>query len=39
MGQHFVEIALSSMVFEIQASLCFVFLKKNSKLQNGRQFW
>ena len=27
-GQNFVEIALSSMVFEIQAFLCFAFLKK-----------
>ena len=32
--KHFVEIALSSKVFKRQA-----FLKKNSKIQNGRRFW
>ena len=37
--KNFVEIAQSSTVFEIQAFLCFAFLKKNSKIQNGRYFW
>ena len=36
MDQNFVEITLSSTVFEIQAFLCFAFLKK---IQNGRYFW
>ena len=39
MDQKFVEITLSSTVFEIHAFLCFAFLKKNSKIQNGRHFW
>ena len=37
--KNFVEIALSSMVFEIQAFLCFAIFVKNSKIQNGRHFW
>ena len=37
--KNFVEIALSSTVFEIQGFLCLAFLKKNSKIQNGRHFW
>ena len=39
LGQNFVEIALSSTVFEIQAFLCFAIFVKNSKIQNGRHFW
>ena len=39
MVQNFIEIALSSTVFEIYAFLCFAILAKNSKIQNGRQFW
>ena len=39
MGQIFVEIALSSMVFEIQAFLCFAIFAKNLKIQNGCHFW
>ena len=38
-AQNFVEIALCSTVFEIYAFLCFVISAKNSKIQNGRQFW
>ena len=34
-----VEIALSSMVFEIQAFLCFAIFAKNWKIQNDRHFW
>ena len=34
--KNFVEIALSSTAFEIQAFLCFAFLKK---IQNGCYFW
>ena len=34
--KNFIEIALSSTVFEIQAFLCFA---KNLKIQNGRHFW
>ena len=34
--ENFDEIALSHMVKEIEAILC---LGKNSKIQNGRQFW
>ena len=37
--KNFVEIALSCTVFKIQAFLCFAIFAKNSKLQNGRQFW
>ena len=37
--KNFVEIALSSRVFEIQAFLCFAIFAKNSKIQNGRHFW
>ena len=39
LGQNFIKIAPSSTVFEIQAFLCFAFLKKNLKIQNGRHFW
>ena len=40
LGENFIEIALSSPVFEIQAFLYFViFAKKKSKIQNGRHFW
>ena len=35
----FVEIVLSSTVFQIQAFLCYAFWKKNSKIQNGCYFW
>ena len=37
--KNFVEIALSSRVFEIQAFLCFASFAKNSKIQNGCHFW
>ena len=37
--KNFVEIALSSTVFEIQAFLCFAIFAKISKIQNGRHFW
>ena len=37
--KNFVEIALSSTVFEIEAFLCFAIFAKNSKIQNGRHFW
>ena len=37
-GQNFVEIALSSRVFEIQTFLWFAIFAKNSKIQNGRHF-
>ena len=33
------EIALSRMVKEIEAILCFAIFGKNSKIQNGRHFW
>ena len=36
--KNFVEIALSSRVFEIEAFLCFAIFAKNSKIQNGRHF-
>ena len=36
---NFDEIALSHMVKEIQAILCFPIFGKNSKIQNGRHFW
>ena len=36
MGQTFCR---NCTVFEIQAFLCFAFLKKNLKIQNGRHFW
>ena len=36
---NFVEIALSSTVYEIQAFLWYVIFVKNSKIQNGRHFW
>ena len=37
--KNFVEIALSSRVFEIYAFLCFAIFAKNSKIKNGRHFW
>ena len=37
--KNFLEIALSSRVFEIYAFLCFAIFAKNSKIQNGRHFW
>ena len=37
--QKFVEIALSSTVFEIKALMCFAIFAKNSKIQNGRHFF
>ena len=37
--ENFDEIALSRMVKEIEANLCFAILAKNSKIQNGRHFW
>ena len=36
--EHFDEIALSRMVKEIEANLCFAIVGKNSKIQNGRHF-
>ena len=36
---NFVEITLSSTVFEIKAFLCFAYLKKKSNIQNGHHFW
>ena len=38
-GENFDEIALSRMVKEIEANLCFAIFGKNSKIQNGRHFW
>ena len=38
-GRNFAEIALSRMVKEIEANLCFTIFGKNSKIQNGRHFW
>ena len=37
--ENFDEIALSRMVKEIEAILCFAILGKNSKIQNGRHMW
>ena len=37
--KNFTEIALSRMVKEIEANLCFSIFGKNSKIQNGRHFW
>ena len=37
--ENFDEIALSRMVKEIEANLCFAIFGKNSKIQNGRPFW
>ena len=37
--ENFDKIALSSMVKEIEANLCFPIFGKNSKIQNGRHFW
>ena len=36
--ENFDEIALSRMVKEIEANLCFAIFAKNSKIQNGRHF-
>ena len=38
-AENFDEIALSRMVKEIEANLCFAIFGKNSKIQNGRHFW
>ena len=37
--ENFDEIALSRMVKEIEANLCFAIFGKKSKIQNGRHFW
>ena len=37
--ENFDEIALSRMVKEIEANLCFPIFGKQSKIQNGRHFW
>ena len=37
--ENFDEIALSRMVKEIEANLCFAIFGKNLKIQNGRHFW
>ena len=37
--ENFNEIAISAMVKEIEANLCFTIFGKNSKIQNGRHFW
>ena len=37
--KNFDKIALSRMVKEIEAILCFAILGKNSKIQNGRHMW
>ena len=37
--ENFDEIALSRTVKEIEGNLCFAIFGKNSKIQNGRQFW
>ena len=37
--ENFDEIALSRMVKEIEANLCYAIFGKNSKIQNGRPFW
>ena len=37
--ENFDEIALSHMVKEIEAILCFSIFGKNLKIQNGRHFW
>ena len=37
--ENFAEIALSRMVKEIEANLCFTIFGKNSKIQNGRHLW
>ena len=36
---NFDEIALSHTVKEIEANSCFAIFGKNSKIQNGRDFW
>ena len=36
--ENFNEIALSRMVKEIEANLCFAIFGKNLKIQNGRHF-
>ena len=37
--ENFDEIALSRMVKEIEANLCFAIFGQNSKIQSGRHFW
>ena len=37
--ENFEEIALSRTVKEIESNLCFAIFGKNSKIQNGRNFW
>ena len=37
--ENFDKVTLSRTVKEIQANLCFAICGKNSKIQNGRQFW
>ena len=37
--KNFDEIALSRMIKEIEANLCFAIFGKNSKIQNCRNFW
>ena len=37
--ENFAEIALSRMVKEIEANLCFAIVGKKAKIQNGRHFW
>ena len=37
--ENFDEIALSRTVKEVEDILCFAIFGKNSKIQNGRQFW
>ena len=37
--ENFNEIALPRTVKEIESTLCFVILGKNSKIQNGRHMW
>ena len=37
--ENFDKIALSHTVKEIEGNLCFAIFGKNSKIQNGRQFW
>ena len=37
--ENFDEIALSRIVKEIEANLCFAIFGNNSTIQNGRHFW
>ena len=37
--ENFDKIALSRMVKEIEANLCFCIFGKNLKIQNGHHFW